>query len=49
MRKVLIWLLAIDALVVFVLQVNRINPWLIICLYWLILTIKNLIDVKRGA
>ena len=47
MSKILILVLAVDALIVFVFQVLRINPWLLICLYWLILTIKNINDAKR--
>ena len=43
-KNILIVLLMFIALLVFFMQVNRINAWLIICLYWLVLTVKNLVD-----
>lgn len=46
MKKILILLLLIDAAVVFVLQVMRINPWIPVCLYWVILTAKNALDLR---
>lgn len=50
MNKIKAWLiiaLLIDAAIVFILQIAKVNAWLLICLYWLILTIKNLCDVKE--
>ena len=44
MKKALILALMIDALIVFIMQVFRMNPWFLICLYWFILTIKNTLD-----
>ena len=44
-KKYLIYLLLIDAALVFVLQLAQINAWIFICLYWLILTLKNAVDV----
>lgn len=40
----LVLLLAMIALVVFIGQVLRGNVWLLICLYWLVLTLKNYVD-----
>lgn len=45
-KKILILLLLIDAALVFVLQVKRLNAWAFICLYWAILTAKNALDAK---
>ena len=42
--KILILALMIIALIVFIGQVLKLNCWLLICLYWLVLTIKNLFD-----
>ena len=46
MTKKLIILLAIIAAVVFVGIALGMNMWLLICLYWIVLTIKNVLDVK---
>ncbi len=46
LKKFLILLLLIDALLVYILQINSINAWLLICLYWAILTVKNAVDVR---
>lgn len=43
-KNLLIVLLLVIAGVVFVLQINRMNAWLLICAYWLALTLKNAID-----
>ena len=40
----LVLLLALIAFVVFIGQVLHGNVWLLICLYWLVLTLKNYID-----
>lgn len=48
-RKVLIYLLMIDAAIVFVMQILRLNAWAFICLYWLILTVKNTIDADEAG
>lgn len=48
-RKGLIYLLMLDALIVFFMQVNRVNAWAFICLYWLILTVKNTIDAREAG
>ena len=45
MRDVLILALMVIAAIVFVMQVKRKNAWWLICLYWLMLTIKNAMDV----
>ena len=44
--KNLILVLMVIALSVFIGQLLLLNCWLNICLYWLILTIKNYIDWK---
>lgn len=44
MRQFLILLLLLDAALVFVLQICRVNAWIWICLYWAILTLKNALD-----
>ena len=44
-KKTLILALMANALLVFIMQVFRMNAWFFICLYWLILTMKNAIDV----
>ena len=36
--------LAAIAAIVFVGQVKKKNVWWLICLYWLVLTIKNVVD-----
>lgn len=46
--KLLILLLMIDAGVVFAMQLLRLNCWALICLYWGILTIKNLTDWRHS-
>ena len=38
--------LAIIAGIVFIGQVMKVNVWLLICLYWLTLTIKNFGDYR---
>ena len=43
-KKALILALMVDALVVFIMQVLKVNPWLLICLYWCILIVKNTLD-----
>ena len=43
-RFILVILLMFMALLVFFMQVNRINAWYFISLYWLVLSIKNLVD-----
>ena len=48
-RKILIYLLMIDALLVFILQLLRVNAWAFICLYWLILTVKNTMDANEAG
>lgn len=47
MSQFFIILLMLDAAVVFVLQILRINPYLLVCGYWLILTVKNFIDLVQ--
>ena len=42
--KILVLALMLIALIVFIGQVLKLNCWLLICLYWLVLTIKNLFD-----
>lgn len=44
MTQLLIFLLMIDAAIVFVGLCRKKNMWVWICLYWLILTAKNAID-----
>ena len=44
--KNLILVLMVIALSVFIGQLLHLNCWLNICLYWLVLTIKNYIDWK---
>jgi hypothetical protein len=46
MTKKLIILLAIIAAVVFIGITLGMNMWLLICLYWIVLTIKNVLDAK---
>ena len=41
----MIVLLMLISAVVFVMQIKRKNAWLLICLYWLVLTIKNIGEV----
>ena len=45
-KSFLIVLLMVIAAIVFVMQYKQINAWLLICLYWAVLTIKNVIDYK---
>lgn len=48
----LAFLLLLDAAAVFVLQVLRLSAWHLICLYWLILTVKNAVALRgdrRGS
>jgi hypothetical protein len=40
----LIVLLMLISAVVFVMQTQRKNAWWLICLYWLVLTLKNMGD-----
>ena len=49
MKNTLTIMLMVIALTVFVLQVASVNPWPMICIYWLILTIKNVLDAKRDG
>ena len=49
MKKYLILFLMVDALIVFILQLLRVNAWAFICAYWLTLTVKNALDVKGSA
>ena len=44
-----IFLLMVDAAAVFIGLANGQNMWLLIVGYWLILTIKNLIDYVKGV
>ena len=44
MKQALIIALMVIAAIVFVMQCKRKNAWLLICLYWLVLTIKNTMD-----
>ena len=48
MKQFLILLLLLDAALVFVLQILRINAWHFICLYWAILTAKNVLDWRTS-
>lgn len=45
-KCLLVVLLMVIAAIVFVMQYKRINAWLLICLYWAVLTIKNVMDYK---
>ena len=45
-KSLLVVLLMVIAAIVFVMQANKVNAWLLICLYWAVLTIKNVIDYK---
>lgn len=45
-KCLLVVLLMVIAAIVFVMQYKRINAWLLICLYWAVLTIKNAMDYK---
>lgn len=45
-KSLLVVLLMVIAAIVFVMQTNKVNAWLFICLYWAVLTIKNVIDYK---
>ena len=45
MKDVLIIALMVIAAIVFVMQINRKNSWLLICVYWAVLTMKNALDV----
>ena len=45
MKDVLIIALMVIAAVVFVMQLKKKNAWWLICLYWLVLTVKNAMDV----
>ena len=38
-------MLMLDAAVVFVGQVKKYNVWALVCLYWALLTVKNLCDL----
>ncbi len=44
-KRILEIVLALIALFVFVGLVNKGNMWLYICIYWCVLTIKNINDV----
>jgi hypothetical protein len=44
-KKILILALCIIAAIVFLMQMLHLNAWWMICLYWLVLTIKNAMDV----
>ena len=41
----MIVLLMLISAVVFVLQIQKKNAWWLICLYWAVLTLKNVMDV----
>lgn len=45
-KCLLVVLLMVIAAIVFVMQYKRINAWLLVCLYWAVLTIKNVMDYK---
>lgn len=45
-KSLLVVLLMVIAAIVFVMQANKVNAWLLICLYWAVLTVKNVIDYK---
>ena len=45
LKGFLVIVLLVIAAVVFVMQVNHQNAWALICLYWLVLTVKNAMDV----
>lgn len=45
-KSLLVVLLMVIAAIVFVMQYKQINAWLLICLYWAVLTVKNVIDYK---
>ena len=45
MKDMFIIALMVIAAIVFVMQVKRKNAWWLICLYWLVLTMKNAMDV----
>ena len=45
MKDVLIIALMVISVVVSVMQVQHRNAWRLICLYWLILAMKNAMDV----
>jgi len=47
LKKSIVWLLMVCAAIVFVMQLCRVNAWLMICLYWALLTIKNALDLRR--
>ena len=47
-KSLLVVLLMVIAAIVFVMQANKVNAWLFICLYWAVLTIKNVIDYYKG-
>ena len=47
MRKQLVILLTIISACVFIGVLVGANMWLLISLYWLVLTIKNALDVKE--
>lgn len=44
LAQILILMLMFDAWIVFVGQVLHWNVWVLVCAYWLILTIKNGVD-----
>ena len=44
--QVLVLLLAAIAFAVFILLVAGVTPWLLIVFYWLVLTLKNLVDFQ---
>lgn len=45
MVKILVLILAVNAFVVFCGQIKKKNMWLWIVGYWLILTVKNVLDL----
>ena len=49
LSQFLILLLLADALWVFIGLAQQHNMWLSICMYWAILTIKNLVDFLAGT
>ena len=44
-KQYLILALCTISAIVFVMQIKKKNAWWLICLYWLVLTAKNVIDV----
>lgn len=48
-KNILIVLLMFISLTVLILHLMKVNAWIVICLYWLVLSIKNLVDfIEEG-